>query len=952
MNKTKKQQGGVFRMKFPSMKSFRSKKTAKSHNFHKELEKKAKKERSEHKKKEKAQKKSNPSQTKKIKESVSNGMSRLKASASTGMAGLKTSINAKTQKLKESASKGMSRLKSSANAKTQKLKESASTGISNLKSSASTGMSNLKSSASKGMSNLKSSAIAKTQKLKESASTGMAGLKSSAIAKTKKLYNRRYVTDEKGNIIKSGPNGSSISKKNVVTGEDGTPLKHKDGSFVSKMDTKDEEGNSIKDENGNTVTRGDIETDENGKLKKNEDGSFIRKNSRDENGNAYVDKHGKVLTKDQLVMGENGEVLKDNSGNVIKKSNIIRDKNGKIVRDKNGNFSSKNDETDEDGKQILDKKGNVMKRSDVLTDSKGNMIKDADGNYIKNTIGSNLTRKVNKLRYSGLENRKSYQEHLDKHGRLIKDKDGKIMSKNEVQTDEDGNFLKDEKGNYIRKQPLSQAKDSIYPVGEPYNQPYRQGVSHIEPEVPKEKQSLLGYAGHLGSKMVQGAAELTGNALGALAQGAQGEGSISRPLGQIAPSKEEDSSSTSSSTSSSHSSVKSKKGNAPVPVSDEGVDKVESNANTIKPQSVPDQVPNQVPASATETQPESYTNSNGVKILTGKKGAKAELAIMKKEKLVNDYFNKMMGEKTDFSQQNSSSNASATESETKSAPSNAEQSSEPGSNTESANATAATAATAATDNEASNAEDAKPNEPEAEAESETAAATASDSDSDSSSSTTSSTINGSSSSEQADSILNNIQNKHSPIENDENKAQTIISNLITNVMISSIENIAGLMGVDITNADQTNEKLAQIKESLTDPENLEHMVIIISNSAEIAGVAIEALKPYLTELISAIIMSLESFASNSVQAAVSVAMSAFQAIPIIGAFMSAGQTAITLFETGLSLVDTMANITTTTSDTVNAVVTNFERLKREKEQLLVRSEKSIKEYEKKHPVTV
>ena len=226
-----------------------------------------------------------------------------------------------------------------------------------------------------------------------------------------------------------------------------------------------------------------------------------------------------------------------------------------------------------------------------------------------------------------------------------------------------------------------------------------------------------------------------------------------------------------------------------------------------------------------------------------------------------------------------------------------------------------------------------------------------DTDTDSTSSSTASTISASSGSEAADSILSAVQNKHNQFQNEENNAETAISNLITSAMISSIENIAGMMGIDITDADQTNEKLAQIKETLSDPENLEHMSIVIASSAQMAGVAVEALKPYLSELISTIVESLGSFGSNSVQAAVQVGMSAFQAIPIFGAIMSAGQTAITLFETGMSLTDTVANITTVTSDTTNAVVTNFNRLKKEKEQLLERSEKSIKEYEKKHPVT-
>ena len=158
------------------------------------------------------------------------------------------------------------------------------------------------------------------------------------------------------------------------------------------------------------------------------------------------------------------------------------------------------------------------------------------------------------------------------------------------------------------------------------------------------------------------------------------------------------------------------------------------------------------------------------------------------------------------------------------------------------------------------------------------------------------------------------------------------------------------MGVDITDADQSTEKLAKIKESLTDPENVEHMVVIISSSAEIAGVAIEALKPYLSEFISSVVMSLQTFTSSAVQSAVQIGLDALKAIPFVGTFLSAGQSAITAFETWLSLVDTVNNITMTTSDTVNAVVTNFKRLKKEKEQLLARSEKSIKEFESKHPI--
>ena len=161
----------------------------------------------------------------------------------------------------------------------------------------------------------------------------------------------------------------------------------------------------------------------------------------------------------------------------------------------------------------------------------------------------------------------------------------------------------------------------------------------------------------------------------------------------------------------------------------------------------------------------------------------------------------------------------------------------------------------------------------------------------------------------------------------------IFGNLLTSVIVSSIENIAGLMGVDVTDADQTNEKLADIKASLSDPENLEHMEIIISSSAEVAGVAIKALKPYIRELISTIIESLQGFSQNMVQAAVQTVISSMQAVPIIGAVLSFGQTGITVFETWLSLVNTVSSITTSTSDIANAVLVNTKKIMKEKEQL-------------------
>ena len=229
----------------------------------------------------------------------------------------------------------------------------------------------------------------------------------------------------------------------------------------------------------------------------------------------------------------------------------------------------------------------------------------------------------------------------------------------------------------------------------------------------------------------------------------------------------------------------------------------------------------------------------------------------------------------------------------------------------------------------------------------TASSSATASSTSSSPDTSVSTLSVSGASGEGDSIMSSIQKKDQPITQEETKIQNILSNLLENIIVSSIMNVAGLMGVDITDPDQTTEKLEAIKANLSEPENIKRMVFIIASSSEIAGASMEALQPFLQELISNIIQSLGGLSENLVQSAIQIGMSSLQAIPIIGAFMSAGQTAITLFETWLSIINTGAQVTTSLSETYNGWIQLFRKLKEQKELLASRSleaeQKFIKE---------
>ena len=124
---------------------------------------------------------------------------------------------------------------------------------------------------------------------------------------------------------------------------------------------------------------------------------------------------------------------------------------------------------------------------------------------------------------------------------------------------------------------------------------------------------------------------------------------------------------------------------------------------------------------------------------------------------------------------------------------------------------------------------------------------------------------------------------------------------------------------------------------MSEPKNVEKMVFIIASSSEIAGASLQALQPFLGELITTIIQSLGGVSSTLIQTAIQIGMSSVQAIPILGAFLSAGQTAITLFETWLSLVNTGSEITSSLSETYNGWIQLFRKLKEQKELLATRS---------------
>lgn len=199
-------------------------------------------------------------------------------------------------------------------------------------------------------------------------------------------------------------------------------------------------------------------------------------------------------------------------------------------------------------------------------------------------------------------------------------------------------------------------------------------------------------------------------------------------------------------------------------------------------------------------------------------------------------------------------------------------------------------------------------------------------------------------------IKNQIKNENSlknflpttNINNSEiiNKATELSKGLGVKV----IEQMGDIVGIDIDNPQQTNERLQKIKENLSDPKNIENVKEIASNFAELGAVGIEAAKPFVEPLVDSTINKLGDVASKLGENGVKIALNTAEEIPGVGVFIGTLRSLSNLGEAGLSVMNTGTEIIKDSSDTLNATTKNFKQLIKQKQSLLDRTQNSIDKF--------
>jgi hypothetical protein len=176
--------------------------------------------------------------------------------------------------------------------------------------------------------------------------------------------------------------------------------------------------------------------------------------------------------------------------------------------------------------------------------------------------------------------------------------------------------------------------------------------------------------------------------------------------------------------------------------------------------------------------------------------------------------------------------------------------------------------------------------------------------------------------------------------------------LAEGVTVNAIENTGALLGVDLSNPKETSEKLDDMKEAITNPENVEKMTEIVGEASKVGAVALKAAEPFTDPLLEKSGEVLDKSGSIIGKAGVNIILNTAEEIPVLGVMIGTIRSLSKIGEAGLAVADATSEIVTTSSDSVNATTQNFEDLMKEKGDVLKRTDDSVKEFEEplKKPV--
>jgi hypothetical protein len=198
-------------------------------------------------------------------------------------------------------------------------------------------------------------------------------------------------------------------------------------------------------------------------------------------------------------------------------------------------------------------------------------------------------------------------------------------------------------------------------------------------------------------------------------------------------------------------------------------------------------------------------------------------------------------------------------------------------------------------------------------------------------------------------IMNEVENP--PVSN----APSIISNIMNSPIVEKTEDLAegvtlnvinkagDLIGVDLSDKEQIHEQLDNIKSALTNPETTEKIKDIALNVGELGVEVGKELLPIAKPLVSQVAESTGKALSKTASAFVTTGINFIKATPL-GIPLILAEDASKFAQAGLATGAAVADVTKATANATRASLKTLEQFSREKQDLINKTEESIKEF--------
>jgi len=170
-------------------------------------------------------------------------------------------------------------------------------------------------------------------------------------------------------------------------------------------------------------------------------------------------------------------------------------------------------------------------------------------------------------------------------------------------------------------------------------------------------------------------------------------------------------------------------------------------------------------------------------------------------------------------------------------------------------------------------------------------------------------------------------------------------NLSEALAMQMMDKTAQFFNLDLSDSNSRfKQRLEELKIILNDPENKKLMRELMGNFAELGAISLEASAPFIEKLIVEIFDKLTVIGNEFGKAGIKIALNTMTEIPGYGVIIGSVRSASNAAEAVLASTNAASQIITTTSDNVNAAVQNFDKLLKEKQDVIDRTTESINNF--------